>query len=417
MLLLYDFAIRCYAIGIKTASLFHPKAGQWIKGRQDLFTHLENALSGNKNPVIWMHCASLGEFEQGRPVLEQLRQRYPNYFILLTFFSPSGYTIRKDYDQVSYVTYLPLDTAANASRFINLVQPKVVLFVKYEFWYHFLTILRRSHIPTILISAIFRKEQHFFKVWGTFFRDMLRSFQHIFVQDEASEKRLRSIGVQQVSCSGDTRVDRVLQIAATAKSFPEIAAFLHTEKVLICGSTWPKDEARIRRWQQKEGADWQLIIAPHDISEPRLKEVEQLFAAQTIRYSKISNPRKNTNCPILIIDNIGMLSSLYRYGRLAYIGGGFGAGIHSILEPAAFGLPLCFGPRYEQFREAKELVTKGAAFVVGDMAEIIRHLSDQRTYENCKTIVTNYMEESRGATDEVVAYVESLIASRLSHGA
>jgi 3-deoxy-D-manno-octulosonic-acid transferase len=412
MLLVYDLAIRCYAIGIKAASLFHHKADQWIKGRQAIFTHLENALSGNNKPVIWMHCASLGEFEQGRPVLERIRQRYPNHFILLSFFSPSGYTIRKNYEQVNYVTYLPLDTAANATRFIELVQPKVVLFVKYEFWYHFLTTLQRQHIPTILLSAIFRKEQHFFKIWGAFFRRMLRSFHHIFVQDEASQKLLQDIGLKQVSCSGDTRVDRVLQIAATAKSFSEIAAFLFTQKVLICGSTWPKDESVIHQWYQKEGADWQLIIAPHDISEVRLKEIEQLFANQTIRHSQLAN-HNHTNSPVLIIDNIGMLSALYRYGRLAYIGGGFGTGIHSILEPAAFGLPICFGPKYKQFREARELVERGAAFEVGDLVDIIRRLSEKDFYENCKTIVTNYTEESRGATDGVMAYVESLLEGEI----
>ncbi|MFT4663071.1 MAG: 3-deoxy-D-manno-octulosonic-acid transferase [Polaribacter sp.] len=408
MLLLYKFAIRCYYIVIKIASLFNGKARLWIEGRKYNFLQLEKALSGKQQPVIWMHSASLGEFEQGRPVLEELRQKYPNHFLLLTFFSPSGYEIRKNYAAVDHVAYLPLDTATNAKRFLDIVQPELAIFVKYEFWYHFLTALRQRKTPTLLISALFRKEQHFFKPWGGFFRKMLVCFNYIFVQDENSKKLLEGLGLSKITRCGDTRVDRVLQIAKEAKSFPEIEAFVANGKVMVCGSTWSEDEEKIAQWFDKNAADWKLIIAPHDIQERRLREVEERFASQSIRFSQLGN-KEDFEDRVLIIDNIGMLSSLYRYAYIAYVGGGFGAGIHSTLEPAAYSIPICFGPKFHKFVEARELVKQGGAFVVDDLEGIVTMLLEKGNYEESSRIVQAFMQRNEGATATVVKYVDSLL--------
>ncbi|MFK7806486.1 MAG: 3-deoxy-D-manno-octulosonic acid transferase [Saprospiraceae bacterium] len=404
MLLLYNIAVFIYYFAIRLAAPFNEKAELWISGRQGQFAKLEKAFAGNEKPVLWMHCASLGEFEQGRPVLEKLRTKYPNHFLLLTFFSPSGYTIRKNYKEVDLVTYLPLDTAKNAERFLQVVQPKLVLFVKYEFWFHFLTIISRKEIPTLLVSALFRKEQHFFKFWGGFFRKMLYSFDQIFVQNENSEKLLKGIGINNVICCGDTRVDRVLQITKEKKSFSEIENFIVSEKVLVCGSTWPEDEKIIANWYESAGANWQLIIAPHDIQEFRIKAVEQQFSGKTIRYSQLIN-NSPTNQKVLIIDNIGLLSQLYRYGYMAYVGGGFGNGIHNTLEPAAYGIPICFGPNHNKFVEAKELVDRGGAFVVGDLERIVTMLLQKENYESSCKAVKRYMHQNEGATEEVMKYL------------
>jgi len=408
MLLLYKFSIRCYYIVVKIASLFNEKARLWIEGRRHHFLQLEKALSDKKQPVVWMHCASLGEFEQGRPVLEQLRQKYPQHFLLLTFFSPSGYEIRKDYPNVDHVAYLPLDTVSNAKRFLDIVQPQLAIFVKYEFWYHFLTALQQRKISTILISAVFRKEQHFFKAWGGFFRKMLYCFNHVFVQDENSKKLLEGLGLSKITCCGDTRVDRVLQIAKEFKTFPRIEAFVADEKVMVCGSTWSEDEEKIANWFNNTTLDWKLIIAPHDIQERRLREVEQRFANQSIRFSQLKSIEHREK-RVLIIDNIGMLSSLYRYAHIAYVGGGFGTGIHSTLEPAAYSVPICFGPKYHKFVEARELVKQGGAFVVDDLEKIVTILLEKEKYLKSSRKVKLFMQRNEGATKVVIDYVDLLL--------
>ena len=416
MLLFYNLSIWCYFFIIKIASLFQDKAKLWLDGRKEVFSLLEKALANNNSSVIWMHCASLGEFEQGRPVLEQLRNEYPDHFLLLTFFSPSGYEIRKQYSEVDYVSYLPLDTANNAKRFLELVQPKLAIFVKYEFWYHYLTILRQKSVPTVLISAIFRKEQHFFKLWGGLFREMLHCFHHVFVQDKVSEKLLNNIGMGEwmgkersnVTRCGDTRVDQVLQIAKTNQLFPEIETFVLNHKVMVCGSTWNKDEEIIAEWFQKATTDWKLIVAPHDIQEQRLQDLEQRFDGQTIRSSRLNN-NTSTGKRVLIIDNIGMLSSLYRYAYTAYVGGGFGRGIHNILEPAAYGIPILFGPKFWKFREAQILVEQKGAFVVGDLRALVRNLVKEGEYADSSRIVSQFMRENEGATKVVMDFLSRLL--------
>ena len=412
MLFLYDIAIRCYFIVIKIAALFNGKAQKWITGRRDWLVNLEIILANQSNPIIWMHCASLGEFEQGRPILEQLRKSYPKHFLLLTFYSPSGYDIRKEYEGVDHVAYLPLDTRANSRNFLDIVKPRLVIFVKYEFWYHFLKNLQQRKIPTLLISAIFRKEQIFFRPHGGLFREMLKCFTHLFVQEEESKNLLaHKPGLTNVTVCGDTRVDRVLYVVKQERYFPVIEQFSENKKILICGSTWPEDEQLVADWFASATKEWNLIMAPHDIQESRLLQIEQQFSGDTFRYSQLHKTMPSS-CQVLIIDNIGMLSALYHYARVAYVGGGFGSGIHNILEPAAYALPICFGPKYYKFEEAKQLIKRGGAFVIerkGDLEKTITNLETDNNYVSSGTAVRKFMEESKGATTQIMAYVDKLL--------
>jgi 3-deoxy-D-manno-octulosonic-acid transferase len=419
MIFLYNFGIHLYHFGIWVASFFNPKARLWLQGRQNLFQTIENQSFIKKNEnrkVLWIHVASLGEFEQGRPLIELLKKKYPKqYQIVLSFFSPSGYELRKNYPLADLVTYLPLDTAANAHRFLDAIQPDIAIFVKYEFWFHHLKELKKRQIPTLLIAAVFRPDQIFFRWYGTFFKQLLTKdyFKLIFVQNEGSFTLLQNIGCTQILLAGDPRIDRVIEIASTAKTFPLIQQFIGNDKALICGSTWEADENLIFNWFQNTGSHLfkKLIIAPHEIGKSHIQQLQKRLPQKIICYSQLIDNQSIGDATILIIDNIGMLSALYRYGKLAYIGGGFGQGIHNILEPAAFGLPILFGTKYQKFVEANALIaTKGAFSVqnVEQFADKIAFLEDSQHWENTSAIVRQYIDKNRGATLGIANYIEKL---------
>lgn len=408
---LYNFFLQCYHLGIRLAAFFKPKAKLWVTGRQDYFEQLEQAFANNSKPIMWMHCASLGEFEQGRPILEAYKKAEPSHRILLTFFSPSGYEVRKNYEQADEVFYLPLDTKTNAKRFLKIVQPQLAIFVKYEFWYHFLTQLKVHDIPIVLVSAVFHPKQIFFKWYGGLHRKMLDCFQHIFVQDEASKRLLEnSLKLKEITVAGDSRVDRVIQIADKNKPLPIIEAFANTKNILIAGSTWPADENILCNFINNSESDWKLIIAPHEIGAAHLKSIEAKLKQASVRYSE-ADQVDLAKLKVLLIDNIGLLSSLYRYARIAYVGGGFGKGIHNILEPAAFGIPVVFGPAHQQFTEANILKSEGGGFAIEDRTEFIqgiKFLSQEDNYKKASAASQQFMIKHKGATDFILKYLSTI---------
>jgi len=408
---LYNFFLQCYHLGISLAAFFKPKASLWKDGRRNYFADLEKAFLDNSKPVMWMHCASLGEFEQGRPILEAYKREHPAHRILLTFFSPSGYEIRKNYDQADDVFYLPLDSRKNAKRFIQIVQPQLAIFVKYEFWFHFLTQLKAQSITTILVSAVFLPKQLFFKWYGGLHRQMLHCFQHVFVQDKASKRLLKNnLNFNAVTIAGDSRVDRVLQIANKNKNLPIVEAFANQKKIFVGGSTWPADENILYDFINNPEADWKFIIAPHEIGSAHLTSLEQKIKQPSVRYSQ-SDTVNLVNQKVLLIDNIGMLSSLYRYANIAYVGGGFGKSIHNILEPAAFGIPVIFGPAHHQFTEANILKKEGGGFAINnklDFVDCVEYLSDFGNYKKACTASKQFMQQHKGATDVVMKYLSSV---------
>lgn len=400
-----------YPLAIRIASLFNPKAKKWIAGRKDILQRVQQELQSGELRV-WMHCSSLGEFEQGRPLIEAIKQKSPYYKIVLTFFSPSGYEVRKDYELADYVFYLPMDGKANAKRFIELVQPSFVLFIKYEFWYYYLITLQQKNIPVFLVSATFRASQGFFKWYGALLRKMLGSFRYLFVQEPASQELLAAIGIEeQVMISGDTRYDRVAAIASQAKSFPLIEEFKGLHHLLIAGSTWPDDEKLLRQNLSALPEHWKLVIAPHEIDRAHIDDVKELFGDEAVCYTELSKTNARSY-RVLIIDNIGMLSSLFRYGELAYIGGGFQkGGIHNTLEPAIFGLPVIFGPVYEKFAEARQLVALGYAFPVADAAaykEVLKQLIGNDMHrQSLQAAIKDYVHQQTGATDRIMEVLKS----------
>lgn len=423
--LIYDLAIRLLIAGIHAASYFIPKAKLWVQGRDQWRKKLHSWIDqGSSSKVLWVHAASLGEFEQGRPVIETFREQYPDWKIVLSFFSPSGYEVRKDYPHADLVCYLPADTRQNARDFLKIIQPEVAVFVKYEFWANYLLELKKLGVPTLLVSALFRPSQPFFQAYGRFWKQMLGCFTHIFVQNESSGKLLKSIGFQEFTVAGDTRVDRVLKIAANAPENAVVRDFvaLDSRQTLVVGSSWEADETVIFQAIQKENpakqsdkSNWKLIIAPHEPSAANVQRINQ-HLENAWPYSQL--PAGNLVQPgtsHLIIDNIGLLNTLYRYGTVAYIGGGFGKGIHNTLEPAAFGLPVIFGPKYEKFEEARQFVARGGAFPVQnavELAAILTKLEDPVFYQRASGAVRAYLEESRGATEKVMLFVKEVLPEK-----
>jgi 3-deoxy-D-manno-octulosonic-acid transferase len=401
MLLLYNLGLRVYYIIIYIYSFFNTKAKLWIKGRQTKYPQFKKS--------IWFHFASLGEFEQGRPVLEQIRTLYPQNKIVITFFSPSGYEIRKNTPLADAVCYLPLDTAKNAHAFIAAINPTIAVFTKYEYWYYCFKELNKNNIPLYIISGIFRPNQVFFKWYGSLHRQMLGFVSHFFVQDERSIQLLASVNINHTTLSGDTRLDRVWTNAQQPKSLPEIAEFKNGHKIFIAGSTWPADEKLVAGLVTKY-PDWKFIFAPHEISEEKISNLISLLPKNTaIRYSQLKSHSSNLTAQILIIDNIGMLSSLYQYAEIAYIGGGFGAGIHNTLEAAAFGLPVIFGPNYSKFNEANELIALKAGFTISNEAQlqqIIGQLvNDYDFYLAASANAALYVQQHTGATEAIIKYM------------
>jgi len=407
MRLLYDIGVRGYKLLIRLASLRSEKARKWLDGRRNIFSRLKEELPSDK-PIYWFHVASLGEFEQGRPVIEAIRKKAPDVKILLTFFSPSGYEVRKNYEFADYVYYLPLDTPYNVKRFLDIVNPEKAFFVKYEFWYHYLTALKKRGIPTYIFSAIFRPSQIFFKPWGSWYRKALRAYNHIFVQNQESLDLLNKFGFTNVSLSGDTRFDRVGQIADAAPRLSVLDEFASGKKLVVAGSTWKADEALLLEYINSSELPVKYVIAPHEVSDKSIQRITESLNKKYVRFSKAGNGDLK-GADVLIVDGYGYLTSVYRYGNLAYIGGGFGSGIHNILEAATFGMPVVFGPNHEKFQEALDLLEKKAAFCIHDYEEfksvMDEYLKDDKKLQVTSDLTSNYVSQSRGASDVIVRYI------------
>jgi len=395
---LYSFFIRIAAFSGQT------KAKRLLEGQKQVWKQLQTCLQPDEQR-IWIHCASVGEFEQARPLMEDIRAQFPQYKILVTFFSSSGYDLRKDYAGADYVFYLPFDTRRNARRFLELVNPETIYFIKYEFWYNYLKIAKRRNIPLYLVSAIFRPGQAFFKWYGGWYGKLLTTVTHFFVQNEQSKELLAAIGHTNVTVTGDTRFDRVCRIFDQAQHFPEVERFVDGQICMVAGSTWAPDEKILTRYINTENRNIKWIFAPHELHENQIDHLIDSIKAKTVRYSQLSitNP---ADYRVLIIDNIGMLSSLYRYGTLAYIGGGFGKGIHNTLEAAVYGIPVFFGPAYKKFQEAVDLVALGGAIPIcndNEFALKLNHLLDHPDeLKKLGDIAGSFVASGRGATAKVL---------------
>lgn len=435
-IIFYHVFLWLYKLGIRLITPWNRKARRWLEGRKDIFEHIRAemetggatkdgdrwqsdchaAKNGDpeKGRTIWMHCSSLGEFEQGRPLLESLRRSAPGCRIVLSFFSPSGYEARKNYTGADHVFYLPLDSRGNARRFIDLVKPDLVLWVKYDYWYYYLVELKKRNIPTLLVSGVFRRDQPFFKWYGRLHRYMLECFTHLFVQTDNSKKLLAPLGLtENVSVSGDTRFDRVIGIAADAERLPLVEAFCGNQAVIVAGSTWEEDEEELDHYANTH-PEIRMIIAPHEIGKERLLEVEALFR-YAIRYSDWASqarPSPGGREPnVLIIDNIGMLSRLYQYATIAYVGGGFGDdGVHNVLEAAVYGKPVVFGPVIEKYIEAVELTDTGGGIVIDSALEaesvFNRLLNNPEEYRQACEASRSYVYAKQGATVKIAGYIQ-----------
>ncbi|MBX2888857.1 MAG: 3-deoxy-D-manno-octulosonic acid transferase [Ferruginibacter sp.] len=400
-LLLYHTFLRLYSLGIRVASLWSPKARLWLSGRTI-------PLPQFTNKTIWFHCASLGEFEQGRPLLEAIKKLYPQYPVVLTFFSPSGYEIRKNYSLAEKVLYLPLDGSSRSTTFIKHINPAIVLWIKYEFWYYYLKELHSKQIPVLLVSAIFRPSQPFFKFYGKFWKRMLANFHQLFVQDKSSKELLAQINLlEKVTISGDTRFDRVIEITQQLKSLPEIEAFCLNNQVIVAGSTWEEDE-EIWKHYTKKHPEIKFIIAPHEVDENNIREVLKRFPSACL-YSELF--KEKAGCNILIINNIGLLNKLYAYAHITYIGGGFrDSGIHNTLEAAAYSKPVIFGPVYEKFREAVQLIKCGGAVSIQSALELESVLDELWKNSNDREKMGNnsgtFVHQNTGATQTILHYIQ-----------
>lgn len=438
MTLIYSIGISFFHFLIRIGALFGKKAKKWVDGRKDLLEKIKNEVDSSKKHV-WFHFASLGEFEQGRSVLEEFHKRYPEKLIIITFFSPSGYEIRKNYSLAEHVFYLPADSPSNARRFVELINPEMVFFTKYEYWLFYFRELKNNDIPLYMVSTIYRPDQIFFKWYGGVFRQILSYVTHFFVQNQESVRLLQSIGIHRATLSGDTRFDRVVKVAKSVRELPVISYFATGHRVMVAGSTWPQDLERLLAFHQVF-PDWKLIIAPHEVTKESIDYTHKLFSS-SILFSELSDymhkqqlrrdqavKRREVDMdlvyhdtdteadsipehqsPILIIDNIGMLSSLYGYGDIAYIGGGFGGGIHNTLEAAAYGMPVIFGPNYHKFQEAKDLIQAKAAYSISNERELILVMDELMDYKvriEAGNRAVGYVQQQAGATDRILSFIE-----------
>ena len=415
LVFIYDLAILFYSLSIRIWASSSPKAKSWVQGREKLFSRWRKNMSSIHGRKIWFHCASLGEFEQARPLIEKIKKLHPEHKIILTFFSPSGYNVRRNYDGADYVGYLPLDTASNAEKFIEIIKPELVIWVKYEYWYHFLHELKTKGVPVILISSIFRKGHIFFHWYGALHRQMLGYFSHIFVQNNESKELLQTIGINAEVCP-DTRFDRVVAIAQQRKEYDSIAEFKGDKKLLIAGSTWTKDADIICKLinEGKCGSEFKYIIAPHDVTRSNLDHLLANIHKPEILVSNLSLQNAG-NHEVVIIDSVGALASLYYYGDIAYVGGGFNASIHNILEPAVYGMPVIFGPNHNKSAEAQTLLSNkewNAAFSISTYDELTSVmdslLSDnERFLQTGKQMSKEYVLANTGGTDTIYSYLTS----------
>ncbi|MCR6638660.1 MAG: 3-deoxy-D-manno-octulosonic acid transferase [Sporocytophaga sp.] len=407
MIIIYNAGIYLYYLLILIISPFNSKAKLWLTGRKKWKEKLAGKFNTNKAPVAWFHCASLGEFEQARPVLENFREKFPEYKILLTFFSPSGYEIRKNYPKADFIEYLPLDTHSNAKLFIEITRPKIAFFVKYEFWHHYIDHLNKSRIPVISFSTIFRKDQLFFKPYGAFYLAILRRISKIFVQNKESLELLANHHIDSGEIAGDTRFDRVLQIRKSIKPLPIVESFKSNSKIFIAGSTWPKDLEILLPLINRDIKDLKFIIAPHEIHEHEINNFMESCKLNCVRYTK-ADKLQIDDFEVLIIDCIGILSGVYAYGDFGYIGGAFGKGLHNTLEAATFGLPLFFGPNYKKFQEAKDLISIGGAFSITSKTDFenafFEVMNDPALHQEIVNKNKNFIEANKGATDRIIGY-------------
>jgi len=396
---IYNIGIYFYKLAIFIVSFFNDKARKLYNGQRDTFEMLEEEIEPNVR-YVWFHAASLGEFEQGRPVMERLKSEHPETRIILTFYSPSGYEVRKNYEGANIVAYLPLDTKRAACKFVNLVHPSKAIFIKYEFWPNYLLALQASKVPVFSISSIFRPNQIFFKWYGSWYLNILKTLHHIFVQDDISLQLLTKNGISNASVAGDTRFDRVYDLFQKSKQLTLIEEFCAGQQVIVAGSTWAKDEELLVQYLILH-PNVKLILVPHEIHHAHITEISKLLDGKFVRYSDANSDNlKNTNC--LVVDVIGILSSIYRYANVAYIGGGFGVGIHNTLEAAVYGVPVIFGPNYHKFREARDLIAIGGAFSISNYiileAQIDRLLKDKTAGK----IAGEYVKNNTGATDLII---------------
>ena len=406
-MLLYNICIILYAQIVRVVALWNNKAKQWVEGRRDIFEHMARKIN-KADRVIWLHVASLGEFEQGRPIIEQIRKEHPEYKILLTFFSPSGYEIRKNYEGADYIFYLPIDTPLNVKRFLDIAHPEIAIFVKYEFWLNYLYELKARNVRTFVISAIFRADSVFFKWYGSRWRQALDSYEQIFVQNEESQALLHRIGFDNVIIAGDTRFDRVAAIAQAAKKIDIVERFKADSRLFVAGSTWGPDEDILQELINSN-PDIKFVIAPHEMNEGRIGKIIEATKGGAIRYTQCSEQTTFEGTQVLILDTVGILSSVYGYALWSYIGGGFGVGIHNTLEAATFALPIAFGPNYKKFKEARDMVALGVATKVESAKELQRWFTplrdNEQTLRQVSTTAKEYTSKHQGATSLIMKIV------------
>ena len=404
--MIYNLAMYILELGVKLAALFSDKPAKMVKGYREVFDLLQRKIDRNAQ-YIWFHAASLGEFEQGRPLIERIRKEYPQYKILQTFFSPSGYEVRKNYDGADIVCYLPIDTPSNVKKFVDLVNPCMVFFVKYEFWQNYLNTLNKKGVPVYSVSSIFRPNQIFFRWYGKGYQQVLKTFAHLFVQNEESKQLLAGIGVNNTTVVGDTRFDRVLDICAAAKQLPLVQKFKGDALTFVAGSSWGPDEDIFIKYFNAH-PEMKLIIAPHVVNDSHLKEIESKLQRSCVRYTKATEENvQQADC--LIIDCYGLLSSIYRYGEISYIGGGFGVGIHNVLEAAVYGIPVIFGPNNKKFREAQHLLANKGGFEINgyeDFEQLMnKFLSDEAYLKQSGKAAGGYVKGNAGAKEKIMKRV------------
>jgi len=408
---IYNCLVYFAGFFLKIAAFFSPKLKLFVEGRKNVFQYLEENVF-HKSDLIWIHTASLGEFEQGLPIIERLKNDYKNATILVTFFSPSGYEVKKNSRAGDLVTYLPLDTLKNAKKFISLINPKLVIFVKYEVWPNYLSVLNKKNIPTLLVSAIFNKKQLYFKSYGGFMRKSLTAFNHIFVQDVASKKLLNSIHLNNVSISGDTRFDRVLKIVEQDNQLDFMEKFKQNQLCFVAGSTWPEDEAILTSYINTTPENIKFVFAPHTIKKEAIEKLKASVNKNVVLYSEI-DPKDISQFDVLIIDTIGLLTKVYSYADIAYVGGGFATGLHNTLEPAVFGIPVLIGPEYKGFKEAEDLVAKKGVISITTLddfrVQMTQLLNSETYYNGTKNVNSNYIMAHKGATEVIVNYIKHLI--------
>ena len=406
MLALYRLFVWLLRVGIGLAAWWNPKAALWVSGRKDLYTALKETLSEDRK-IIWVHCASAGELEQGKPVIDLYKKNFPGHQVLITFFSPSGFEAGTRYKGADYVFYMPLDTAGNATRFVDIVQPELAIFIKYDFWFYHLKALNDRQIPVLLVSSIFRKGQLFFRWYGSFYRGILQFFTWIFVQDEHSIQLLQAIKIRHCSLGGDTRFDRVSSITENRVSLDGLDSFVASGSVLVAGSTWLNDEILLAEVLPALPSHCKLIIAPHEVTAAHLLKLKELFN-DTILYSEI---KRYAQQRVLLINNTGLLSQLYQYATIAYIGGGFNrSGIHNTLEAAAWGKPVVIGPNFQKFAEARTLVNNGGAFSIASAKElrdvVLNLLDDTSLLHHSGETGGAYVQANKGASQKVITYIQ-----------